>query len=249
MLEKLNVESIQPSSRRYPAIIFNQEREAGDQILHIENLSQSLDGEKLFSNFEINVQKGDKIAFLSKNPKAVTSLFDIVGENISPESGELKWGQTIKPAYVPSENNKYFDIDESLVDWLRQYTTETDEVFVRGYLGKMLFSGEEAMKSAKVLSGGEKVRCMVSRAMLQEPNFLILDEPTAHLDLESITAYNNSLIDYKGTVFFMSQDHQFVQTVANRIVEVGPKGMINKEMSYDDYLAHPKLEEWRAEIY
>lgn len=249
MLEKLNVDAIQPSSRRYPAIIFNQEREAGDQILHIENLSQSLEGEKLFSNFEMNVQGGDKVAFLSRNPKAVTSLFDIIGDGVEPETGSLAWGQTIKPAYVPSENDKYFTKDESLIDWLREYTNETDEVFVRGYLGKMLFSGEEAMKSAKVLSGGEKVRCMVSRAMLQEPNFIILDEPTAHLDLESITAYNNSLIDYKGTVFFMSQDHQFVQTVANRIVEIGPKGIINKEMTYDDYLAHPKLEEWRSAIY
>ena len=252
MLDNLKIEDIKPSSRRYPAVIFTSEREAGDQILSVENLSYSDSTSILFDKIDFNLNKGDKVVLYSKDTRATTAFYEILNNQLNPNTGRFDWGITTSQSYLPLDNNSYFREKISLVDWLRQWSKndeEREEVFIRGFLGKMIFSGEEALKNCDVLSGGEKVRCMVSRAMLQEPNFLILDEPTAHLDLESITAYNNSLIDYKGTVFFMSQDHQFVQTVANRIVEVGPKGIINKEMAYDDYLSHPKLEEWRSAIY
>lgn len=246
MLEKLNFEEIKPSTRRYPAIIFNQQREAGDQILHIENLTK----EGLFKDLNLNVRKGDKIAFVSKNALATTSLYQILNNEIKADSGEFKYGQTITTSYLPNENDKYFTGDDNLIDWLRQFSEEEkDEVFIRGFLGKMLFSGEEVFKKSDVLSGGEKVRCMVSKMMLAEANLLMLDEPTSHLDLESITAFNNSLIDFKGTVFFTSHDHEFVNTVANRIVELTPNGCIDKEMTYDEYLASEKVSAQKEVLY
>jgi len=247
MLEKLNFEDIIASTRRYPAIIFNQEREAGDQILHAENLSKS----GLFKDFNINVRKGDKIAFVSKNSMATTSLFQILVNEIKSDSGEFNFGQTITTAYLPNENHHFFNGDDNLIDWLRQFSDEDkkDEIFIRGFLGKMLFSGEEVFKKSNVLSGGEKVRCMISKMMLAEGNLLILDEPTNHLDLESITAFNNSLKDFKGTVLFTSHDHEFVQTVANRIFELTPNGCIDKELTYDEYLANEKIAEQQAKLY
>ena len=246
MLEKLNFEEIKPSTRRYPAIIFNQQREAGDQILHTENLTK----EGLFKDLSLNVRKGDKIAFVSKNGMAMTALFQILNNEIKADSGEFKYGQTISTSYLPNENEEYFNGDDNLIDWLRQFSDdEKDEVFIRGFLGKMLFSGEEVFKKSNVLSGGEKVRCMVSKMMLAEANLLMLDEPTNHLDLESITAFNNSLIDFKGTVLFTSHDHEFVNTVANRIVELTPNGCIDKEMTYDEYLASEKVSAQKEGLY
>lgn len=245
MLEKINFEDIKPSTRKYPAIIFNQSREAGDQILHITNLSKS----GLFKNFNLNVRKGDKIAFLSKNSMATTSLFQILMNEIKPDTGEFAYGQTITTAYLPNENAHYFTADYNLIDWLRQFSVEKDEVYIRGFLGKMLFSGEEVFKKSNVLSGGEKVRCMTSRMMLAEGNLLILDEPTNHLDLESITAFNNALKDFKGTVLFTSHDHEFVNTVANRIIELTPNGCIDKEMTYDEYLENDKVKEQLEQLY
>jgi ATPase subunit of ABC transporter with duplicated ATPase domains len=246
MLEKLNFEDIKPSTRRYPAIIFNQQREAGDQILHIENLTKN----GLFKDLNLNVRKGDKIAFVSKNSMAMTALFQILNNEMKADSGEFNYGQTITTAYLPNENEHFFNGNDNLIDWLRQFSDEEkDEVFIRGFLGKMLFSGEEVFKKSDVLSGGEKVRCMVSRMMLAEANFLMLDEPTNHLDLESITAFNNSLIDFKGTVFFTSHDHEFVNTVANRIVELTPNGCIDKEMTYDEYLDNEKVKAQKEGLY
>lgn len=252
LLEKLQLEDIKPSSRKYPGIIFEQERDAGDQILHIHGLSSSLDGESLFKNFDLNVSKGDKIAFISKNSMAVSRFFEIITENAQADSGDYNYGTTIRTTYLPNDNSGYFQDDLNLIDWLRQYATtdeERDEVYLRGFLGKMLFSGEEALKSAKVLSGGEKVRCMISRMMFGRGNVLILDEPTNHLDLESITAFNNALINFPGTVLFTSHDHQFVQTVANRIIELTPNGFIDKLMSYDDYLNDEKIQEQVQGLY
>ena len=237
MLEKINIEDIQASTRRYPAIIFNQEREAGDQILHINGLSK--DG--LFKDLNLNVRKGDKIAFVSKNGLATTTLFQILENEVKPDGGDFNFGQTITTAYLPTENDAYFNADDNLIDWLRQYSEEKNEIYIRGFLGKMLFSGEEVFKKSNVLSGGEKVRCMISKMMLKGANFLMLDEPTNHLDLESITAFNNSLIDFKGTMLFTSHDHEFVQTIANRIVELTPNGCIDKEMTYDEFLASEKV--------
>ena len=246
MLEKLNFEEIVASTRRYPAIIFDQEREAGDQILHTTNLTKN----GLFSGLDLNVRKGDKIAFVSKNSVAITSLFQILENEIKADAGEFNYGQTITTSYLPNENDKFFDGEDNLIDWLRQFSDdEKDEVFIRGFLGKMLFSGEEVFKKSDVLSGGEKVRCMVSRAMLAQGNLLILDEPTNHLDLESITAFNNALKDFKGTILFTSHDHEFVNTVANRIVELTPNGCIDKEMTYDEFLESPKVQEQRDKLY
>lgn len=236
LLEKINVEDIEPSSRKYPAIIFDQEREAGNQILHIENMSVSNEGGMLFKDLNLNVNKGDKIAFISDNGLAVTTLFQILNGEKKADSGTYEFGQTISTAYLPSENESYFQGNDTLIDWLRQYSDDKDEVYIRGFLGKMLFSGEETLKSSDVLSGGEKVRCMVSRMMLQKANVLILDEPTNHLDLESITAFNNALKDFPGTVLFTSHDHEFTNTVATRIVELTPDGCHDKLMSYDEYL-------------
>tara|TARA_R110002072_G_scaffold129439_17_gene267928 strand:+ start:1420 stop:3054 length:1635 start_codon:yes stop_codon:yes gene_type:complete len=241
LLEKINLDDIQASSRRYPAIIFNQSREAGDQILEVENLSASSDGVVLFKNLSFKINRGDKIAFLSDNSMATTALFQILAGERKADSGSFNYGQTISKAYLPNENAKYFETKDSLIDWLREYSENKDEVYVRGFLGKMLFTGEESLKSASVLSGGEKVRCMLSKMMLAEANLLIIDEPTNHLDLESIQAFNNALVDYKGTVFFTSHDHAFTQTVANRIIEIGLDNHLDKLMEYDDYIADSKI--------
>ncbi len=252
LLDKLKLEDIQPSSRKYPGIIFEQEREAGDQILHVEGLSKSVDGEPLFTGLEINVSKGDKIAFLAKNSLAITNLFQILAGEAEPDSGSIRYGTTIKHSYLPNENSDFFKQKISLIDWLRQYAMteeEQDEVYLRGFLGKMLFSGEEALKSAEVLSGGEKVRCMISKMMFAKANLLILEEPTNHLDLESIQAFNNSLINFPGTILFTSHDHEFVQTIATRIIEITPNGNTDKLMSYDDYLKDERAQEQVEEMY
>lgn len=253
LLDKLQLEDIKPSSRKYPGIICEQEREAGDQILHIEGLSATMNGEELFKDLDLNVSKGDKIAFLSKNSMAISRFFDIITGEEEPDSGSFHYGTTIKTTYLPSDNSDYFTDDSlNLIDWLRQYTTtdeEKDEVYLRGFLGRMLFSGEEALKSSSVLSGGEKVRCMISRMLFGRGNLLILDEPTNHLDLESITAFNNALINFPGTILFASHDHEFVQTVANRIVELTPNGNTDKLMSYDDYLNDDKIQQQVEELY
>lgn len=249
MLDQLNVDDIQPSTRRYPAIIFNQERHAGDQILHVENLSKTLNGELLFSNVSFSVQKGDKIAFLSRDGLATTQLFEILMENSQADSGQISWGVTIKTSYLPSENSTYFDGRNNLIDWLRQYSEEKDEAYVRGFLGKMLFSGEESLKTSDVLSGGEKVRCMLSRMMLQQGNLLILDEPTNHLDLETIQALNSSLMKFDGHVLMATHDQEFMRTVANRIIEITPGGTIDKMMPYDEYMEDPRVAEQRESLY
>lgn len=248
LLEKLQIDEIKPSTRRYPGIIFSQEREAGDQILRVEHLSYSQDGIQLLSDITLKVNKNEKIAVIGKNPNAITAFLEIIAGELKPDHGELDWGVTIKTAFLPNENAKYFSSDDSLVDWLRQYSANKDEDYIRGFLGKMLFSGQEALKSVKVLSGGEKVRCMISRLMMMQANFLILDEPTNHLDLESITAFNNALIDFKGMLMFTSHDHEFVQTVANRIIEILPNGaIIDKQLTYDDYLNDEKVKEIRKQ--
>lgn len=252
LLEKLELEDIKPSSRKYPGIIFEREREEGDQILHVNGLSKTQDGEVLFKDFNLNVSKGDKIAFISKNSNAISAFFNILTGKDHADAGTFEFGTTITYTYLPSDNAEFFQTDETLIDWLRNYATtdeEKEEVYLRGFLGKMLFSGEEAMKSAKVLSGGEKVRCMISKMMFGKGNLLILDEPTNHLDLESITAFNNALINFPGTVLFSSHDHEFVQTVANRIVEFTPNGNTDKLMSYDDYLADEKIQAQVEEMY
>lgn len=251
LLEKINVDDIQPSTRKYPAIIFQQKRTAGDQILHIENLSASLNGTTLFKNLDIFVNKGDKIAILSKDSLAISSLFKILVNEMKPDTGNFTFGQTITTAYLPGNNESYFQSSDNLVDWLRQFAEEEnkDEVYIRGFLGKMLFSGEEVFKKCNVLSGGEKVRCMVSRMMLAGANLLILDEPTNHLDLESITAFNNALKDFPGTVLFTSHDHEFTQTVATRIIEITPNGFIDKLMTYDEYIENEKVAEQKEALY
>jgi len=249
LLEKLTLEDIKPSSRKYPHVQFKQEREAGDQLLTVENLSLSHEGTILFKDLSFTVNKGDKIAFFSREGLAVPALFEVLMGERKADKGDFKWGVTTSQAYFPNENTKYFDTDLNLVDWLRQYSNEKDESFIRGFLGRMLFSGEESLKKAKVLSGGEKVRCMLSKMMLQGANVLVLDEPTNHLDLESITALNNGLKDFKGTVLFASHDHQFVQTVANRIIELTPKGVIDKVMSYDEYLDDERVKTQKEQLY
>lgn len=249
MLEKLTVDEIKPSTRKYPGIGFTQEREAGDQILTIKNLSKKVDGTFLFKDIDFSLAKGDKVAILSKNSLAVHTFFKVISEEETAETGEYRWGVTIKKAYMPNDNSTFFTVDENLIDWLRQYSVEKDETYVRGFLGRMLFSGEETFKKCHVLSGGEKMRCMISRMMLQQANVLLMDEPTNHLDLESITAFNNALKDYKGTVILACHDHEFVQTVANRIIEITPKGIIDRLMSYDDYIQSPEIKELRKKMY
>ena len=249
LLQKLNVEDIKPSNRKYPYIHFEQEREAGDLILEVENLSKTIDGVKLFSNINISVQKGDKIGVISKNPLAITSFFKIFNNEIEPDTGEFRFGSTITTAFLPNDNAEYFKNDLNLIDWLRQYSTDKDETYIRGFLGRMLFSGEETLKKANVLSGGEKVRCMISRMMNRQGNFLILDEPTNHLDLESITAFNNALTEYKGSLMFTSHDHEFMQSVCNRIVEIAPNGMIDKMCTYDEYITNQEIKEQREQLY
>ncbi len=249
LLDKLVVDEIQPSTRKYPAIMFKQDREAGDQVLTIENLNKSHDGQVLFSNINFRLSKGDKVAILSKDSFAVSTFFKILMGEEKADKGEINWGITINKAYLPNDNAEYFEVDANLIDWLRQYSVEKDETFIRGFLGRMLFSGEETFKKCNVLSGGEKVRCMVSKMMLQGPNFLILDEPTNHLDLESITAFNNGLKDYKGSLMMASHDHEFMQTVANRILEITPKGLIDKYLTYDEYIVSPEIKELREKMY
>ncbi|PBI86812.1 putative ABC transporter ATP-binding protein YheS [Flavobacterium sp. ACN2] len=252
MISKLNISEIKPSSRRYPAIIFDQDREAGDQILNVENLSASVDGEVLFKDINLNMAKGDKIVLFSKDSRATTAFYEILNNEQKADAGTFDWGITTNQAYLPAENHKYFENDLSLVDWLRQYAKteeERDEVFIRGFLGKMIFSGEEALKTSRVLSGGEKVRCMLSRMMMERANVLMLDEPTNHLDLESITAFNNSLKNFKGSVIFTTHDHEFAQTVGNRIVELTPNGVIDRYMTFDEYLDDEKIQEQRKKMY
>ena len=253
MIEKLNVDEIKPSSRRYPAIIFERDREAGDQILNIEGLSKNFEGSPLFANVDINLNKGDKVVIISKNSKAVTAFYQVISGNEEADSGKISWGVTTTQSYLPSDNSSFFQNGElNLVDWLRQYAQteeEREEVFLRGFLGKMIFSGEEALKQSNVLSGGEKVRCMLSRMMMTRANIVMLDEPTNHLDLESIQSLNNSLINFKGTVLFSTHDHEFAQTVANRIIEITPKGVIDKYSTFDDYLTDPKIKELRNKMY
>ena len=252
MLEKLNIEEIKPSSRRYPAIIFDRDREAGDQILHVENLAASIDGQILFKNVDINLAKDDKVAVISKDSRATTAFYEILNNNLKPDTGTFAWGITTSQSYLPVDNSDFFTQELSLVDWLRQWAKteeEREEVYVRGFLGKMLFSGEEALKNCKVLSGGEKVRCMLSRMMMLRANVLMLNEPTNHLDLESITAFNNSLKNFKGTVLFTTHDHEFSQTVANRIIELTPNGIIDRYMTFDEYMDDKNIQELREKMY
>ena len=253
MIEKLNVDDIKPSSRRYPAIIFKSEREAGDQILNIDGLSKSNSEGTLFNDIHINLNKGDKVAVISKNSKAISAFYEIIAGNIVADSGKYDWGVTTTQSYLPLDNSSYFeDGSLNLVDWLRQYAQteeEREEVFLRGFLGKMIFSGEEALKKSNVLSGGEKVRCMLSRMMMKRANILILDEPTNHLDLESIQALNNSLINFSGTVLFSTHDHEFAQTVADRIIELTPNGVIDRYSTFDEYLDDTKVKELREKMY
>ncbi|MDD4238410.1 MAG: ATP-binding cassette domain-containing protein [Desulfotomaculaceae bacterium] len=240
-LDKLTLEDIRPSSRKYPYIDFKPEREAGDQLLMVEDLSINVDGEQVLENVSFTVHKGDKIAFVSPNGLAKTMLFKILVGELMPDSGSFKWGVSTSQAYFPNDNAGYFGVDLNLVDWMRQYSRDQEESFVRGFLGRMLFSGEETQKSTQVLSGGEKVRCMLARMMLNGANVLLLDEPTNHLDLESITALNNGLIKFDGTILFVSQDHQFIQTIANRIIEITPNGIVDMQMTYDEYLENKAM--------
>jgi len=252
MISKLNISEIKPSSRRYPAIIFDQDREAGDQILNVVGLSASVDGDLLFKDVDLNMAKGDKIVLFSKDSRATTAFYEILNGLQEADAGTFDWGITTNQAYLPVENHSFFENDYTLVDWLRQWVKteeERDEVYVRGFLGKMIFSGEEALKTSRVLSGGEKVRCMLSRMMMQRANVLMIDEPTNHLDLESITAFNNSLKNFKGSVIFTTHDHEFAQTVGNRVIELTPNGAIDRYMTFDDYLDDEKVQELRKKMY
>ena len=249
MLEKLNVEEIKPSSRKYPGIIFTPEREPGNQILEVSGLTKTLeDGTVLFRDVNFNVEKGDKVVFLSRDPRAMTSLFEIINEEMKPDAGTFNWGVTITTAYLPLDNTRYFNTDLNLVDWLSQFG-EGNEVYMKSFLGRMLFSGEEVLKKASVLSGGEKMRCMIAPMQLRNANCLILDTPTNHLDLESIQAFNNNLKRYRGNILFSSHDHEFIQTVANRIIELTPNGIIDKMMEYDEYITSDHIKELRAKMY
>ena len=253
MIEKLNISDIRPTSRRYPAIIFEREREAGDQILNVQNLAAtSEDGDVLFRNIDLNLAKGDKVVVFSRDSRATTAFYQILNNKIKADAGNFDWGVTTTQAYLPLDNSEFFENDLTLVDWLRQWATteeEREEVYIRGFLGKMIFSGEEALKKSNVLSGGEKVRCMLSRMMMVRANVLMLDEPTNHLDLESITAFNNSLTNFKGTMLFTTHDHEFAQTVANRVVELTPSGVIDRYTTFDEYMQDPKIKELRNKMY
>lgn len=249
MLEKITIDDIAISSRKYPFILFKPERECGKVILTVTNLNKTIDGEHLIKDFNLNVNAGDKIVFHAENDLIKTTLLELLAGTIEPDSGTIEWGQTITKSHFPRENKEFFETDLNLVDWLRQYSPDQEETFVRGFLGRMLFSGEESQKKANVLSGGEKVRCMLSRMMLTEANVLLLDEPTNHLDLESITSLNNALIDYKEVVLFSSQDHQFIQTIANRVIELSPNGYIDKMMEFDDYLEDKNVKALREKLY
>ncbi|WP_405205987.1 ABC-F family ATP-binding cassette domain-containing protein [Aquimarina sp. LLG6339-5] len=252
MIEKLNIEDIKPSSRRYPAIIFERDREAGDQILNVEGLTASIEGDVLFKGVDINLAKGDKVVVFSKDSRATTAFYQILNEKQKADNGTFSWGITTTQSYLPADNSEYFQNDLTLVDWLRQWATteeEREEVFIRGFLGKMIFSGEEALKKSNVLSGGEKVRCMLSKMMMTRANVLMLDEPTNHLDLESITAFNNSLKNFKGTILFTTHDHEFAQTVANRVIELTPNGVIDRYATFDEYMSDKKIKELRDKMY
>ncbi|MHA7844421.1 MAG: ABC-F family ATP-binding cassette domain-containing protein [Winogradskyella sp.] len=252
MIDKLNIADIKPSSRRYPAIIFEREREAGDQILNVEGLAASIDGEVLFKDIDINLSKGDKVVVYSKDSRASTAFYEIINGKQNPDAGKFAWGVTTTQSYLPLDNSDYFDNKLTLVDWLRQWATteeEREEVYIRGFLGKMIFSGEEALKTANVLSGGEKVRCMLSRMMMMRANVVMVDEPTNHLDLESITAFNNALKNFKGTVMLTTHDHEFAQTVGNRIIELTPNGVIDRYMTFDEYMSDKKIKEQREKMY
>ncbi len=253
-LEKLVIEDIEPSNRKYPGIIFKQDREVGNEILKVDNLKLKIDGKTIFDRIKFDIQKGDKIAFLSRDPIALTSFFEVINGRMKADSGTYEWGTTVTTAYLPNDNSEYFEGSKlNLMDWLRQYvpptTKDVDEDFLRGFLGKMLFSGDEILKKTNVLSGGEKVRCMVSKMMLQNPNVLILDEPTNHLDLESIISFNDNMVAYPSVILLTTHDHQFMQTVANRIIELTPKGMIDRLMTYDEYLADERVKAMREELY
>ncbi|MDP5158628.1 MAG: ATP-binding cassette domain-containing protein [Flaviramulus sp.] len=252
MIEKLNIADIRRTSRRYPAIIFERDREAGDQILNIENLAASIEGELLFKNIDLNLAKGDKVVVFSRDSRATTAFYQIINGKEKADEGKFDWGVTTTQSYLPLDNSEFFNNDLTLVDWLRQWATteeEREEVYIRGFLGKMIFSGEEALKKSNVLSGGEKVRCMLSRMMMVRANVLMLDEPTNHLDLESITAFNNSLKNFKGTMLFTTHDHEFAQTVANRVVELTPSGVIDRYTTFDDYMQDKKIKEMRDKMY
>lgn len=252
MIEKLNVSDIKPSSRRYPAIIFEREREAGDQILNVDGLAASIEGDTLFSNVDINLAKGDKVVLFSRDSRATTAFYEIINGNLKADAGDFQWGVTTNQSYLPLDNSNFFSNEMDLVDWLRQWAKteeEKEEVYLRGFLGKMLFSGEEALKQSNVLSGGEKVRCMLSRMMMMRANVVMLDEPTNHLDLESITAFNNSLKNFKGTVLFTTHDHEFAQTVGNRVIELTPNGIIDRYSTFDEYMSDKKIKELREKMY
>ncbi|MBO7636797.1 MAG: ATP-binding cassette domain-containing protein [Paludibacteraceae bacterium] len=250
MLEKLNIEEIQPSTRKYPGIIFTPDREPGNQIIEVNDLSYTTpEGDVLFKNATFNIEKEDKVVFLSHDPRAMTAFFEIINDKIKATTGTFKWGVTITPAYLPVDNTDFFNTDMKLVDWLAQYSPDTNESFVRGYLGRMLFTGEEIYKKASVLSGGEKMRCMISRMMLKNANCLVLDSPTNHLDLESIQAFNNTLKVFKGNILMSSHDHEFIQTVCNRIIELTPNGIIDKRMDYDDYITSDEIAALKAKLY
>jgi ATPase subunit of ABC transporter with duplicated ATPase domains len=249
MIEKLNIEEIKPSTRKYPGIVFTPEREPGNNILEVKGLSKAINGTSLFKDVSFTMMKDDKIVFLSRDTRAMTALFEILKGHMEPDKGSFVWGQTILKAYLPLEYEELFDTDLNLIDWLGQFSNDTSEFYLRGFLGKMLFSGEEIYKKANVLSGGEKVRCMIARMMIRNANVMLLDTPTNHLDLESIQAFNNTLIKFKGNILMSSHDHEFIQTVCNRIIEIGPKGMIDKLMDYDDYISDSKLKEQRNNLY
>lgn len=249
MLEKLNVEEIMPSTRKYPGIIFKPSRDVGNKILEVHGLKASIEGEVLFQGVDITIEKDDKVVFLSKDPRAMTAFFEIIAGNKKADGGQFDWGSTITSAYLPLDNSQFFNSDLNLVDWLAQFSDDTLESFLRGFLGRMLFSGEEIYKKSSVLSGGEKMRCMISRMMLKDANVLILDSPTNHLDLESIQAFNNSLTNFQGIVLMTSHDHEFIQTVCNRIIEFTPNGIIDKRMDYDDYISDEKVKAARERLY
>lgn len=249
MLEKLNIEEIQPSSRRYPGIIFTPAREPGNKILEIQGLTASVDGEILFKDVNLNIEKNDKVVFLSRDPRAMTALFEIINGRRKPDSGSYEWGQTITAAYLPLDNSEYFNTDLNLVDWLSQFSNDTSEIYIKGFLGKMLFSGEDVLKKASVLSGGEKMRCMIAKMMMTDANTLILDTPTNHLDLESIQAFNNTLQAFKGNIIMSSHDHEFIQTICTRIIELTPNGIIDKIMDYDDYIVDEKILSLKEKLY
>lgn len=249
MLEKLNVEEIQPSLRRYPGIIFTPSREVGNKILEVKDLAACVDGKTLFSGVNFQIEKGDKVAFLSRDPRAMTALFEIINDNRKADSGTYEWGQTITNAYLPLDNSAFFNTDYNLVEWLSQFSEDTHEVYLKGFLGKMLFSGDDVLKKASVLSGGEKMRCMIARMMLRNANTMVLDSPTNHLDLESIQAFNNTLQNFNGVILLSSHDHEFIQTVCNRVIELTPNGIIDKMTTYDDYITDPRVAELREKLY